>query len=120
MADILIVDDSKTDAFVHAEMLKKHGHNISFAENGETGIEKAAGEQPDLILMDLIMPGMNGFQATRKLTKASETANIPIIIVSTKNEETDIVYGQRQGAIDYLIKPVKEDALIAAVEKALG
>jgi len=120
MANILIVDDSNTFAQSHAKMLGKHGHNISFAENGEIAIEKAHAEKPDLILMDLVMPGMNGFQATRKLSKDDETSGIPIIITSSKDQETDIIYGQRQGAVEYLVKPVDEDTLVAAVNKALG
>ncbi len=120
MANILIVDDSQTYAQSHAKVLEKQGHSISFAENGEDAIEKASSEKPDLILMDLIMPGMNGFQATRKISKNDDTAHIPIIITSSKDQETDIIYGQRQGAVEYLVKPVDDDALIAAVSKALG
>ena len=120
MAAILIVDDSKTDAYIHSGMLEKHGHKISFAEDGETGMKMAKTDQPDLILMDIVMPDQNGFQLTRKISKAPETASIPIIIISTKSGETDIIYGMRQGAINYLVKPVKEDDLIAAVNVALG
>jgi twitching motility two-component system response regulator PilH len=120
MATILIVDDSKTDAYVHAGILKKLGHDISFAEDGEIGIEMAITNKPELILMDVIMPGQNGFQVTRKLSRNPETTNIPIIIISTKHDETDKIYGQRQGAIEYLVKPVEEDDLIAAVNKALS
>jgi len=120
MANILIVDDSNTYAQAHAMMLEKLGHSITFAENGEKAIEMATANKPDLILMDLIMPGMNGFQATRKLSKAPETSSIPIIITSSKDQETDIIYGQRQGAVEYLVKPVEENALIEAVKKALG
>lgn len=120
MANILIVDDSSTYAQTHAKILEKQGHSISYAENGEVGVEKAKSEKPDLILMDLVMPGMNGFQATRKISKDPETSSIPIIITSSKDQETDVIYGQRQGAVEYLIKPVDEDALVAAVNKALG
>ena len=120
MANILIVDDSNTFAQSHAKMLEKQGHHISFAADGETAIEKAHADKPDLILMDLIMPGMNGFQATRKLSKDEETSGIPIIITSSKDQETDIVYGQRQGAVEYLVKPVDENTLVTAVNKALA
>jgi len=120
MATILIVDDSKTDAYVHAGMLKDLGHEISFAEDGEKGLEMATSTRPDLILMDIIMPGQNGFQVTRKLSKNPETADIPIIIISSKHDETDKIYGQRQGAVEYLVKPVEADALVAAVNKALS
>ena len=120
MANILIVEDSKTDAYMFSEMLKKVGHSVSHAEDGESAIEMVNADKPDLILMDIIMPGMNGFQVTRKLSKDSETAHIPIIMISTKSGETDIIYGQRQGAIEYLVKPVAEETLITAAKKALG
>lgn len=119
MANILIVDDSATYAQTHAKMLEKEGHHISFAVDGDAAIEKACAENPDLILMDLVMPGMNGFQATRKLSKNEGTAHIPIIITSSKDQETDIIYGQRQGAVEYLIKPIEETDLLTAVSKAI-
>lgn len=100
--------------------MKGLGHEVYFAENGQDGIEKARVERPDLILMDLVMPGMNGFQATRKLARDPETSDIPVIIVSSKSGQTDIVYGQRQGAVEYVVKPVKEAVMIDAVNRAVG
>lgn len=119
MANILIVDDSPTDVHVMTTMLEKHGYTVSSAENAEDGIEKAKQEKPDLVIMDVILPGMNGFQATRALSKDSETSGIPIIIVSTKNMETDRVWGLRQGAKDYLAKPFKERELVVKINDLL-
>ena len=120
MAQILIVDDSPTEIHVLSTILEKLGHTVSTAENGEDGIAKAKAEKPDLILMDVVMPGMNGFQATRQLTKGADTADIPIIIVTTKDQETDRVWGLRQGAKDYLTKPVEEAMLVEKVNSLLG
>ncbi len=120
MAQILIVDDSPTEIHVLSTLVKKLGHSVITAENGESGIETAKAEKPDLILMDVVMPGMNGFQATRQLSKESDTAGIPIIIVTTKDQETDRVWGLRQGAKDYLTKPVEEALLMEKINALLG
>jgi twitching motility two-component system response regulator PilH len=120
MAQILIVDDSPTEIHVLSTILEKLGHTVSTAENGEDGVSKAKDEKPDLILMDVVMPGMNGFQATRQLTKDADTAEIPIIIVTTKDQETDRVWGLRQGAKDYLTKPVDEAMLVEKVNTLIG
>lgn len=110
--NVLVVDDSATDTHLLSEMLKKHGYSVSTAANGEEGIAKAKKEKPDLILMDIVMPGMSGFEATRTITKDPETAAIPVIICSTKGQETDKAWGLRQGAKDYLVKPITEKLLI--------
>lgn len=120
MARILIVDDSPTEMHVIKTMLEKHGYETLQAVNGEEGIVRAKEESPDLILMDIVMPGMNGFQATRKLSKDPVTAAIPIIIVSTKGQETDRVWAMRQGAKDYMTKPVSEPELLDKIKSALG
>lgn len=120
MAKILIVDDSPTEVHVFKTMLEKNGHDISVAVSGEEGIELAKEIVPDLILMDVVMPGINGFQATRQLATNDVTANIPVIIVTTKDQETDKVWGIRQGAKDYIVKPVKEKDLIDRVKSALA
>ena len=99
--------------------MTKNGYTVVIAENGEEGVARAAKEMPDLILMDVVMPGLNGFQATRQISKAPETAHIPIFMCTTKDQETDKVWGQRQGAKDYLVKPVDGPALLAKI-KALG
>lgn len=119
MARVLIVDDSPTETFRLREMLEKHGHQVLEAANGADGVAVARAEQPDLVLMDVVMPGLNGFQATRQLTKGADTAHIPIIIVTTKDQETDRVWGKRQGAKDYLTKPVDEKVLLDTVERWL-
>lgn len=120
MARVLIVDDSPTEAYVLKNMLEKNGYQTVGAGSGEEGIVKSKTEKPDLILMDVVMPGLNGFQATRQITKDPETAAIPVIIVTTKNQETDKVWGLRQGARDYVTKPVDEAELIGKVKAAMG
>ncbi|HBA36046.1 MAG TPA: two-component system response regulator [Gammaproteobacteria bacterium] len=120
MARVLIVDDSPTEVHSLRAMLERNGFNVDSAANGEEGIEKAKSSHPDLILMDIVMPGMNGFQATRRLAKDAKTADIPVIIVSTKGQEIDVVWGKRQGARDYVIKPINEQDLIQRVNTMLG
>ncbi len=120
MAQILIIDDSPTEAHVLKGMLEKNGFEVATAENGTEGIERAKQLKPDLVLMDVVMPGLNGFQATRQLTKDSETAEIPVIIVTTKDQETDRVWGMRQGAKDFLTKPVSEKTLMEKINLALA
>lgn len=120
MARILIVDDSPTDIQVLKTFVERHGHQSIPAVDGEQAMKKARDERPDLILMDVVLPGMSGFQATRQLSKNPETASIPIIIVTTKGQETDRVWGLRQGAKDYITKPVLEENLIAKIRAALG
>ncbi|MDJ0653083.1 MAG: response regulator [Xanthomonadales bacterium] len=119
MARILIIDDSPTDVHIFTKMLERNGFEVESAANAEEGIEKARSSQPELILMDVIMPGMNGFQATRTLSRDPQTSDIPVIIVSTKTMETDRVWGLRQGAKDYLTKPVKDSVLLRKIKVAL-
>ncbi len=120
MARILIVDDSPTEVRKTSSILAKHNHEVITADNGADGVAMAKKEQPDLVLMDVVMPGLNGFQATRQLTRAPETAEIPVVIVTTKDQETDRVWGTRQGAKGYLVKPVNEDALIKTINALLN
>lgn len=114
--NVLIVDDSATDAHLLSELLKKNGFTVLTATTGEEGVAKAKKEKPDLILMDIVMPGMSGFEATRSIAKDPETAKIPVIICSTKGQETDKAWGLRQGAKDYLVKPITEKALIEKIK----
>ena len=119
MARILIVDDSPTEMYKLAAMLEKNGHQVYKAENGADGVALAKQEKPDVVLMDIVMPGLNGFQATRQLTKSPETQNIPVIIVTTKDQETDRVWGKRQGAKEYITKPIDESGLVQIIRKVM-
>ncbi len=112
---ILVVDDSPTERHVLHEFLSRHGYLVITAENGEQGVAKAKHELPDLILMDVVMPGINGYQATRTLTREETTRHIPVIMCTSKNQETDRIWGMRQGAQDYLVKPVDHNALLAKI-----
>ena len=120
MAKILIVDDSPTELHVLTGHLATAGYQTLTAESGEEGLEVAKAEQPDLVLMDVVMPGLNGFQATRKLSRDPATAHIPVIIVTTKDQDTDREWGMRQGAKAYLVKPVKAKDLLEQVSGILG
>lgn len=120
MPSVLIVDDSPTEVHVFQRMLEHNGFTVETASDGESGIRKAQQLRPDLILMDIVMPGINGFQATRKLHRNSATANIPIVIVTTKDQDTDRIWGLRQGAKGYIIKPVSERELVRCVQSALA
>lgn len=113
---VLIVDDSPTERFFLTDVLRKQGYEVITAESGEQGVAVAKQEKPDLILMDVVMPGLNGFQATRQLSRDVETQAIPVIMCTTKGQETDRVWGMRQGAIDYLVKPVVAEELVAKVK----
>ncbi|MCK5877053.1 MAG: response regulator [Candidatus Marithrix sp.] len=119
MAKILIVDDSLTDSDEVKKILEKEGYQTSAASSGEEGIQKAQEIKPDVVLMDVVMPGLNGFQATRKIAKNPETKSIPIIIVSSKNMESDKAWAKMQGATDFLVKPVSQADLISAIKKVL-
>lgn len=120
MANILVIDDSPSQVTQFKKMLEKNGHKPTFAEDGASGVDMAKKTLPDLILMDVVMPELNGFQATRKLTNDPETKHIPIIIVTTKDQPTDKVWGERQGAKGFLVKPVDESELMSLVDKLLG
>ena len=120
MTHILIIDDSPTEVHVFKKMLMNHDIEVSVAKNGEEGIEKAIEIVPDCILMDVVMPGKNGFQATRDLSRNPATSAIPVIIITTKGQETDRIWGMRQGARDYIVKPARESDLIARINKVLG
>ena len=116
---ILLVDDSKTELHVLSELLTKSGYAVRTAENGEEAMRRLQEEKPDLILMDVVMPGQNGFQLTRAITRDPQFANVPVIMCTSKNQETDRVWGMRQGASDYVVKPVNPDELLAKI-KAFG
>lgn len=119
MAKILVVDDSPSEMAKFREILHRHQHEVIEAFNGEEGVQKAIDTLPDVILMDIVMPEMNGFQATRQITRNKETCHIPVVIISTKSQETDRVWGKRQGARDYLTKPVDELELIRVINELM-
>ena len=111
----LVVDDSATERFFFAELLSKNGYDVVTAENGAEALTKAKSEQPDLILMDVVMPGQNGFQVTRTISRDPGTAHIPIIICTSKSQETDRYWGMKQGAKDYVVKPVDPKELLTKI-----
>ena len=115
MARVLIVDDSPSQLLGLQRVVEKLGHTVITAEDGAAGVEAAKRELPDLILMDVVMPNLNGFQATRQISKDPNTSHIPVILVTTKDQETDKVWGMRQGARDYVVKPVDADELISKI-----
>ena len=120
MAVILIVDDSPTELHLFQNMLQKGGFETLVADSGEEGIRQAESSRPDCILMDVVMPGMNGFQATRKLTQDPRTSSIPIIMITTKDQETDKIWGMRQGAVEYIVKPIGQKELVAKINSVMA
>lgn len=117
---ILVVDDSPTEIHILKGIIEKGGYSVISAGDGESGIEEAKSSRPDLILMDVVMPGLNGFQATRQLNRAPETADIPVILVTTKDQETDRAWGLRQGAKEYVVKPVTPEELLKKIKSVLN
>ena len=112
---ILLVDDSKTELHHLSDMLLKRGYQVRTAENGEEAMKRLGEDKPDLILMDVVMPGQNGFQLTRAITRDPRFVNVPVIMCTSKNQETDKVWGMRQGAGDYIVKPVDPTELMAKI-----
>jgi twitching motility two-component system response regulator PilH len=112
---ILLVDDSKTELHFLSELLTRKGFSVRTAENGDEAMRRLADDKPDLILMDVVMPGQNGFQLTRAITRDPRFADVPVIMCTSKGLETDKVWGMRQGARDYVVKPVNADELIAKI-----
>jgi len=119
MARILIVDDSPTQLLGLKRIVEKLGHAATTAEDGASGVDAAKRDIPDLILMDVVMPNLNGFQATRMLAREPTTSHIPVILVTTKGQETDKVWGMRQGAKAYVTKPIGEKELVQAIKNLL-
>ena len=112
---ILVVDDSKTELYHLSDVLGKNGYTVRTAENGDEAMRRLAEDKPDLILMDVVMPGANGFQLTRAITRDPRFANVPVIMCTSKNQETDKVWGMRQGARDYIVKPVQTEELLGKI-----
>jgi len=120
VAMVLIIDDSPTEVHMLRGFLEKAGFDTESASDGSEGLMKAREQKPDVVLMDIVMPGMNGFQATRELSKDPETAAIPVVMVTTKGDEMDRVWGMRQGAVGYVVKPVTEQQLVDKVREVLA
>ena len=120
VANILIIDDSPTDVRVFTTLLERAGHQVQAVDNAEAGIERVRAGQPDLVIMDVIMPGINGFQATRTLSRDPQTAAVPIVMITTKSMETDRVWGLRQGARAFITKPVNEKELLTCIQHLLS
>lgn len=116
---VLVVDDSKTELMFLTDLLVKNGFSVKTAENAEDAFRRLAEEKPELILMDVVMPGQNGFQLTRAIARDPQYAGIPIMMCTSKNQETDRVWGMRQGARDYITKPIDPSELMAKI-KLLG
>ena len=114
--NILLVDDSKTELHFLSDVLTKRGYAVRTAENGEEAMRRLAEEKPDLILMDVVMPGQNGFQLTRSITRDARYADVPVIMCTSKSQETDKVWGMRQGARDYIVKPVSTEELMTKIK----
>ncbi len=119
ISKVLVVDDSRTELMHLSDLLKKGGYTVRTAENAEQALQALQSDRPDLILMDVVMPGQNGFQLTRTITRDPQYAGVPVIICSSKNQETDRVWGMRQGARDYVTKPVDARELLDKI-RALG
>ena len=113
---ILVVDDSKTELHHLSDILGKRGFSVRTAENGEDAMRRLTEDKPDLILMDVVMPGQNGFQLTRTITRDPRWSSVPVIMCTSKNQETDKVWGMRQGARDYIVKPVNTDELVSKIK----
>ena len=112
---ILVVDDSRTELTYLSEILDRSGYSVKTASNAEDALRLIEGDRPDLLLLDVVMPGLNGFQFTRQLAKTPEYASIPVILCTSKNQETDRLWGMRQGAKAYLVKPVSEKLLLEKI-----
>lgn len=120
MSTVLIIDDSPTELHLFQNMLEKNGFDTLVADSGEEGLKQAQTSRPDCILMDVVMPGMNGFQATRKLNQDPKTSQIPVIIITSKSQETDKIWGMRQGAVEYLVKPIAEKQLVKMINTVMA
>ena len=119
MRKILLIEDSPTQAYVTSKVLERNGYEVILAENGEDGVVVAREQSPDLVIMDVVMPGKNGYEATRKIANDELTARIPVVMMTTKSEVTDKLWALRQGALGYLVKPVAEDELVSTISNLL-
>jgi len=118
--NLLVVDDSPTERHFLSELLSSHGYQVSTAENGEAALACIKSDPPHLIIMDVVMPGQNGFQTTREISRDPLTRHLPVIICSSKNQETDRIWGIRQGAREFMVKPVDPSLLLRKIAGLLG
>jgi DNA-binding response OmpR family regulator len=116
---ILVVEDSPTQMHMVKATLQARGYNVITAFNGEEGLEMVRREHPELVLLDVVLPGKNGFQICRTLKSSTETKHIPVIMLTSKNQSSDHFWGMKQGADMYLTKPWKADELLEAVARHL-
>lgn len=114
---VLVVDDSPTERHAISEILRRGGYEVNTCDSGEEAVAQSKVLLPDLILMDVVMPGLNGFQATRVIARDEATKHIPVIICTTKSQETDKIWGLRQGARDYVVKPIVADDLLDKIAR---
>lgn len=112
---VLVVDDSPTDRQIVSTILQRQGYEVTTAVDGEEALAKIAAERPPLIVLDIVLPKMNGYQVLRQLKTAPETRDIKVILLSSKSQESDRFWGLKQGADDYIAKPYPDEALLAAV-----
>lgn len=120
MRRILLVEDSRTQAYVTSRVLERNGYEVIVAGNGEDGVALAMNHSPDLVIMDVVMPGAGGYRATREIANNKKTEKIPVVMMSAKDQITDKIWALRQGAMGYLVKPVKEEELLKTVNNLLG
>ena len=118
--NILVVDDSPTERHFLSELLSSHGYQVSTADNGESALESIRASAPHLVIMDVVMPGQNGFQATREISRDPATQHLPVIICTSKNQETDRIWGMRQGAREFMVKSVDPALLLQKISALLG
>ena len=120
MPKILMVDDSPAQLYSLRKIVEEGGHEAVTAESGEQALEIASDENPEVILMDIVMPGMSGYQTKRNLGRNESTRHIPVIFVSTKSGESDRAWGLRQGAMEYVTKPVNPNKLLTAISAVMA
>lgn len=119
MRRILLVEDSPTQAYSTSKVLERNGYEVIVAANGEDGVAFARQKSPDLVIMDIVMEGVNGYEATRQIAGDVRTSRIPVVMLTSKDQVTDKLWALRQGALGYLIKPVQEQELVSTINNLL-
>ena len=116
---VLVVDDSPTGRHAASHLLEKRGYQVTTAVDGADALEKIASVRPMLVVLDIVLPKMNGYEVLRQLRASETTRGIKVILVSSRSQESDRFWGLKQGADDYIAKPYQDEALLAAVRKQL-